>query len=85
MSNDETAEAKPQSKPEKKPDYITVYESISGWNSVRMWWNPELGGFWEPYSTGLGPFETEEAAVIDGRLWAVNEKLEFFERSQGPA
>lgn len=63
---------------DKKP-YITVYQPMCGWNSVHVWWNPDMGGFWEPYQTGFGPYQTREMAVEDGRAWAEAEGLEFRE------
>lgn len=76
------------SQPEKeasKPNYITVYESISGWKAVMMWRSPEMGGFWEPWTTGVGAYETEAEAEVEAKSWAKDEGLEFCPRSSGPA
>ena len=62
-----------------KESFITVYQTWGGWNSVMMWWNAELGGYWEPWQTGMGPYDTREEAVRDGKSWAIEEKLEFME------
>ena len=59
------------------PSYVTVYESIAGWAAVLVWWNPELGGFYEPYQTGCGKYATKEMAEAEGRPWAEDEGLEF--------
>jgi hypothetical protein len=57
--------------------YITVYESITGWTAVHLWWNPDLGGFWEPWSTGFGKYATREEAEVEAREWAEAEEMEF--------
>lgn len=57
--------------------YITVYESIGGWKAVQVWWNPEMGGFWEPWLPGVGTYETRTEAVVEGKMWAESEELEF--------
>lgn len=41
------------------------------------WWNPETGGFWEPYDTGEGWYATKEEAIADGLAWADELELEF--------
>lgn len=61
----------------KMPSYITVYESIGGWKAVLMWWNPDMGGFYEPWQTGLGSYDTEAGAIVEGEWWAECEGLEF--------
>ena len=59
--------------------FITAYLSISGWTAVQMHWNtePELGGFWEPWQTGFGKYDTREQAEIEGRQWAEDEGCRF--------
>ena len=59
--------------------YVTVYESITGWTAVQLWWNDEdkdLGGFWEPWNTGVGKYETKERAMIEAKEWAEAEEME---------
>lgn len=60
--------------------YVTVYESMGGWKAVLLWWNPELGGFWEPMQTGICGFNERADAVIDAKIWATEEGLEFKEK-----
>jgi hypothetical protein len=57
--------------------YITTYESLIGWKAVMIWWNPEMGGFEEPYQTGLSAYETKEQAEIEAKAWAADEGIEF--------
>ncbi len=57
--------------------YITIYESVGGWKAVQIWWNPEEGGFWEPYQTGCGGYATPEEAAQEAEQWAKDEGLEF--------
>jgi hypothetical protein len=61
------------------PSYITTYKSMGGWKAVLLWWNPELGGFYEPMQTSDG-FETKDQAVSWGKMWAKDEGVEFKER-----
>jgi hypothetical protein len=68
----------------EKPCYITVYESISGWKAVMLWWAPEMGGFWEPWTTGVGAYGTEAEAEVEGKQWASEEGLEFRKRGECP-
>ena len=63
-------------------NYITVYKSIGGWKAVLLWFNPELGGFWEPMQTGLSGYETEIEAIDEGRWWAESEGCEFRPRNE---
>lgn len=55
--------------------FIDVYQSIGGWKAVMIWWNPEMGGFPEPYQTGSGAYATEEEAWEEATVWADAEDL----------
>lgn len=61
--------------------YITTYLSISGWKAIQLWWNPDMGGFWEPWETGCGYYATEAEAADEARAWAEAEGLEFKEHA----
>lgn len=61
----------------EKPNFITVYKSIGGWKAVMLWWNPDMGGFWEPWETGLGGYETAAEAESEAKWWAEDEGLEY--------
>lgn len=58
-------------------NYITVYESVGGWKAVMIWWNPEMGGFPEPFQTGLGAYNTREEAECEARAWAGETGLKY--------
>ena len=60
-----------------KEPYITVTEGMSGHFAVLVAWNPELGGFWEPYQTGIGRYRERSEAIAEGRDWAELEGLQF--------
>jgi hypothetical protein len=65
--------------------FVTIYKPMGGWNSVIVCWSPEPGlgpqnGFWEPWDTGEGPFETEEEAIEDAKRWALEQGLHYRER-----
>lgn len=66
---------------ESKNPFITTTQGISGHFAVMFWWNPE--GFWEPYQTGFGRYETQEQAANEAKNWAEAEELEYhpYERS----
>ena len=44
---------------------ISVTRGMSGHFAVHYWWNPEHGGFPEPYNTGIGRYATREEAIED--------------------
>ncbi len=58
-------------------NYITFYKSIGGWKAVQLWWNPDMGGFWEPWETGVGAYATWQEAADEARTWAEDEGLEY--------
>jgi len=63
---------------EIKYPHITVTSGISGYFAVMIWWNPEMGGFAEPYQTGIGRYRSKSEAEIEGRRWAKDEELPFY-------
>jgi hypothetical protein len=70
------AEAPKAADPSKKP-YITVTEGMSGHFAVQVWWNPDLGGFWEPWDTGIGRYATQEEAITEAKDWARQDEMEY--------
>lgn len=62
-----------------KSRYITTTKGMSGYFAVMLWWNDDPG-FWEPYDTGIGRFDTIEEAAADGIEWAQSEGLKFVPR-----
>lgn len=55
---------------------ISVYQSIGGWKAVELWWNPDMDGFWEPWQTGIGAYDTRDEAIAEAKSWAEAEELE---------
>ena len=62
---------------DKTKKYITLSEGLRGFYAVMMWWNPDDGGFWEPWISGVGSFDTEDGAIEEGKAWAEAEDIEF--------
>lgn len=58
--------------------YITVYESIGGWNSVLMEWQEDYG-FYEPWQTGMNNTSygtgEYEGALREAEMWAWADEL----------
>lgn len=50
--------------------WLEVTRGMSGFFAVRMWLNPEMGGFPEPWDTGIGRYESEADAWDEARLIA---------------
>ena len=56
--------------------FITVTKGQQ-WFAVEMWWNTEEDflqpgeGFWEPWQTGMGRYDTAEAAAQEAQAWAL--------------
>jgi hypothetical protein len=64
----------------KLSNFITVTQGGSGWFAVEMWYNNEDYadyGFWEPWQTGMGRYETREEAIREAKWWAEESELEY--------
>jgi hypothetical protein len=59
--------------------YITTTSGMSGFFAVMLWWNPDMGGFYEPWTTGTGRYLTVEEARAEARDWAEAEQVEYRE------
>ena len=57
--------------------YMTVTQGMSGYFAVLMTWNDEFDGFYEPYQTGVGRYETKEEAEVEAKQWAEEEGVEY--------
>lgn len=57
--------------------FMTAYQSIAGWNAVEMWWNPEHGGFWEPYDVRRVQSEDSAPALVAAKQWAAESGKPF--------
>jgi hypothetical protein len=67
----------PKAKDPAHEPYITVTQGMSGYFAVLLWWNPDMGGFYEPWDTGIGRYGSREEAAVEGRQWAEAEELRF--------
>lgn len=63
--------------PKVTPRYITTSKGMAGHFALMVWWNRELGGFWEPWDTGFGRYAEIEGAEQEGRDWALDEGIPF--------
>lgn len=61
----------------KHPPYITISQGMAGWFAVMLAWNPDMGGFYEPWETGVGRYDTPESAAHEGVEWAEAEGVEY--------
>jgi hypothetical protein len=62
---------------EKKIMRMTVTHGMRGHFAVLVWWNPEYGGFWEPWNSGIGSYKTADGAKREAEQWAKDEGVEF--------
>lgn len=60
-------------------EFITTTHGMSGYFAVHMWYNTEdyEYGFWEPYDTGFGRYDTREEAIADAKEWAEATGIEY--------
>lgn len=56
---------------------VTTTKGGSGYFAVMLWWNPDLGGFAEPWQTGAGRYASHEEAEIEARDWAEAEGVPY--------
>ncbi len=55
--------------------HVTITKGMSGHFAVIVWWNPDMGGFWEPWDTGIGRYATEAEAYGEAEFIAKEEGL----------
>lgn len=65
--------------PTRTYPYITTTSGGSGFFAVMIWLNPDMGGFEEPWQTGIGRYKSSAQAAIEAREWAAAEELEYVE------
>lgn len=65
--------------------YMTVTSGMSGHFAVMVWLNPDMGGFWEPWDTGIGRYRTEDEARVEAIQWADAEGIPYLLPSPQPA
>lgn len=61
----------------ENPAYITITHGMSGYFAVKVWWNPDHGGFYEPWDTGDGRYANAADAEPEAMEWAHTEGLEY--------
>lgn len=65
----------------ERASFVTTMCGISGHFAVLMHWNTEeediAEGFWEPWQTGFGRYETKEEAEIEAQGWAEAEEIQY--------
>lgn len=66
----------------KPKNFITTTKGMA-WFAVMYWWNPDMGGFWEPWDTGIGRYADEARAITEAQDWADSEGLEYVPRVKG--
>ena len=66
----------------KKEPFVTTYLPVAGWKAVYYWWNPDQGGFWEPWQTSDFAFATEDEAEAYGKGWAESEEISYVPRDR---
>lgn len=59
------------------PTHISVSHGMSGYFAVMLCWNSEHGGFYEPWTTGIGRYATKEEAEEEAKQWAEDEEMEY--------
>jgi hypothetical protein len=61
------------------PDKIVIMNSVSGWFAVHITWANELGGFYEPYQSGVGKYATKDdpELIKEATSWAQSESIAF--------
>lgn len=71
------AESVPVRETTARKDYITVTRGLRGYFAVHVWWNPEHGGFYEPWQSGVGSYDSAKDAAVEAQQWAEAEGLEY--------
>lgn len=69
------------SKKTHKP-FVTITHGLRGYFAVLLTWNPEYGGFYEPWQTGFGSYKTPEEAITEAKQMAESEGVNFVERKE---
>lgn len=60
------------------PDpFVTITHGMRGYFAVLLVWNEDHGGFYEPWNSGFGSYETAKEAVPEAEMWAEAEGLQF--------
>lgn len=57
---------------------VQVTSGMSGFFAVMLWWNPDMGGFPEPWNTGHGRYKTSAEAAVEARAWGEAEEIPYY-------
>ena len=57
--------------------YVTTTRGLRGHFALIMCWNPEHGGFWEPWQSSPNSWDSERLAEIEAQSWAKDEGIEY--------
>ncbi len=63
---------------EGKLSHITVSKGTSGHFAVLVQWNTDHGGFWEPWDTGFGRYQTKAEAIVEATQWADADEIPLY-------
>lgn len=55
--------------------YVTTTSGMRGYFAVLMFWDE--AGFWDVWQSGIGSYNSHEAAVREAKDWATAEELEY--------
>ncbi len=69
--------------PEDRSKFVSTRQGFSGHFAVIMWWNPDMGGFWEPYETGVGRYETYPEAAAEAKVIADQQGIGYLPSETG--
>lgn len=58
--------------------HVTTTQGMRGHFAVLLWWNPDMGGFPEPWQSGDGSYKTSAEAAVEGKAWAEAEEIPFY-------
>lgn len=75
--------------PKPKDHWLDLTQGMSGHFAVEMWLNPDMGGFPEPWDSGIGRYETAKEAWEEAKIWAKESEIPLinhpeFEVAQAP-
>lgn len=66
--------------PKPGDHWLEITAGMSGHFAVEVWLNPEMGGFVEPWQTGIGRYATPLEAYQEAKVLAETEDLPYVRR-----
>lgn len=58
--------------------HVTITHGMRGFFAVLIHWNTDLGGFAEPWNSGIGSYRSSAEAEPEARGWAEAEGIPFY-------